>query len=117
MFLETFIAIFYFRFCLANAETNPAQMLLSPSLYQSGSDSVAELLSLHQNLSRIPSTTGDEKDVADFLVTYLTLNNFMVEKQLVDEQLDRYNIWAWPGHERGTKTLLTTHIDTVRYLF
>jgi acetylornithine deacetylase len=74
----------------------------------------SSLLSLHRDLVSIPSVTGTEKEVADFLVKYLTDKNFSVETQVVGSKEDgRYNVLAYLGKERKTKVLVTSHIDTV----
>lgn len=86
------------------------------------------LFSFHRRLIEIPSISGHEHDVANYLEEYLTARNFTVEKQEVeplqtsvkgsgsgssDELLPRYNILAYPGNLRKTRVLLSSHIDTV----
>lgn len=79
------------------------------------------LLSLHRSLMEIDSTSGREHDVAIWLESYLTALNFTVEKQAVEPLPDsnpsqtpqRYNILAYPGLNRKTRILLSSHIDTV----
>jgi acetylornithine deacetylase len=73
--------------------------------------SASPVLSLHRSLVQIPSVTGEERPVADFLTTYLTSHNFTVESQVVSG--DRINLYAYLGTNRTTHTLLTSHIDTV----
>ena len=41
------------------------------------------LLAFHRNIVEIPSISGDEKDVGEFLLDFLSSHNFTVEKQLV----------------------------------
>ncbi|KAI2626355.1 Zn-dependent exopeptidase [Xylaria nigripes] len=81
-----------------------------------------QLVSLHQSLVEIPSVSGSENAVGDFLVEYLTEQNFSVERQFLSshtsdsgEAKSRFNILAWPGHHRLTspKVLVTSHIDVV----
>ena len=69
------------------------------------------LLPLHKSLIEIPSITGDEKAVAEWLATYLVSRNFTVETQTVEG--DRENVFAYIGTERTTNTLVTSHIDVV----
>lgn len=75
------------------------------------------LLAFHRNIVEIPSITGDEKDVAEFILDFLSSHNFTVEKQLVTaesgENKERFNIYAYVGGNRYPDVLLTSHIDTV----
>lgn len=101
------------------------QRLLRSESFAIGDDS---LFSLHRRLTEIPSISGHEHNIADYLEDYLTARNFTVEKQKVeplyqslkgsslrssDEQLQRYNLLAYPGNRRKTRVLLSSHIDTV----
>ncbi|KAF1982371.1 Zn-dependent exopeptidase [Aulographum hederae CBS 113979] len=70
-----------------------------------------DLLSLHKKLIEIESITGNEYDVGKWLAGYLESHGLTVEKQKVAEK--RFNILAYPGKERKTKVLVTSHIDTV----
>ncbi|KAI9839603.1 MAG: hypothetical protein M1819_002229 [Sarea resinae] len=85
------------------------------------------LLSLHRDLVEIESTTGSEYHAGRFLVEYLTRHNFTVETQLVTKagshaitaqgsrvsKHDRFNVLAYPGRNRTTRALVTSHYDTV----
>jgi acetylornithine deacetylase len=86
------------------------------------------LISFHRRLIEIPSISGQEHDVANYLEQYLIARNFTVEKQKVDsvkttgweayprssnEIPQRYNLLAYPGESRKTRVLLSSHIDTV----
>lgn len=86
------------------------------------------LFSFHRRLVEIPSISGHEQDVANYLEEYLTARNFTVEKQEVgplqirvkgsgsgssNQVPPRYNILAYPGNVRKTRVLLSSHIDTV----
>ncbi|KAF8426384.1 hypothetical protein EV426DRAFT_27407 [Tirmania nivea] len=83
----------------------------------------SQLLSLHRSLVEIPSITGSEYAVGEWLAKYLISQNFTVETQLVhglDEGEEaegstkkRENIFAYLGQNRETRTLLTSHIDVV----
>lgn len=70
-----------------------------------------ELLFLHRSLCEIESISGNEEKVGRFLKSYLESHNFTVELQEVEK--NRYNVLAWPGEQRFTKVLVTSHIDTV----
>lgn len=86
------------------------------------------LISFHRRLVEIPSISGQEHDVANYLEQYLLARNFTVEKQKVEpvktnvweayqwssnEIPQRYNLLAYPGESRETRVLLSSHIDTV----
>ena len=101
------------------------QHRLRSESFAKGEDS---LFSFHRRLIEIPSVSGHEHDVANYLEEYLTARNFTVEKQKVEplhpsrkgsspklsnEQRQRYNILAYPGNLRKTRVLLSSHIDTV----
>ncbi|KAL3472791.1 hypothetical protein BJX99DRAFT_234913 [Aspergillus californicus] len=69
-------------------------------------------LSLHRDLVSIPSVSGNESAVGDFLASYLESQNFTVLKQPVSGRTNRFNVFAYtPNLE--PKILLTSHIDTV----
>ncbi|KAI1821681.1 Zn-dependent exopeptidase [Xylaria intraflava] len=77
-----------------------------------------QLVSLHQSLVEIPSVTGSENAVGDFLVEYLAERNFTIERQFLPSDGDakpHYNVLAWPGLHRSAspKVLVTSHIDVV----
>lgn len=71
------------------------------------------LLSLHKSLVEIPSVTGGEREVGEWLANYLMSKNFTVETQSVSEDGARFNVFAYLGKNRTTSTLVTSHIDTV----
>lgn len=73
--------------------------------------STSPLFSLHRSLIEIPSVTGNEREVGEWLAAYLVSRNFTVETQLVSG--DRVNVFAYLGKNRTTNTLVTSHIDTV----
>lgn len=77
------------------------------------SASTLSLIELHKSLVEHGSVTGDEKNVSSFLVSYLKQQNFTVETQLVTSNPARENILAYSGKSRKTKTLISSHIDTV----
>jgi len=63
---------------------------------------------LTTKLMSIPSVTGAEGEVGEFLSAYLRSLNYRVERQKVTS--DRFNVMAFAGDAR---VLLCTHIDTV----
>lgn len=81
------------------------------------SSSTKSLLSLHKALITHESITGNEDGVATWLVKYLESKNFTVEKQSVGpwkgSSAPRDNILAYVGKQRKTRTLVSSHIDTV----
>ncbi|KAI9744800.1 MAG: hypothetical protein M1818_001725 [Claussenomyces sp. TS43310] len=77
------------------------------------SSTTSALLSLHRSLVEQQSTTGSEAAVTDFLVSYLRGQNLTVEKQLVTSSPPRHNVLAYGGAQRRTRTLVTSHLDTV----
>jgi len=67
-----------------------------------------DVFDLTRELISIPSTSGDEKRVADFLAAYLSRAGFVVELQ--EAEPDRPNVYA----RHGTPDIvLSTHTDTV----
>jgi acetylornithine deacetylase len=64
---------------------------------------------LTRQLIEIPSVTGDEKSVGEFLVSYLDDLGYRVVKQEVAQ--DRFNVFATT--DRPPRVVLSTHMDTV----
>jgi acetylornithine deacetylase len=93
---------------------SPIQDLLSPT---PDSSSPEALLALHKALIEHESITSNEDGVAQFLVRYFESKNFTVETQDVapypDSTKPRQNILAYVGKTRKTRTLVSSHIDTV----
>ncbi|KAE8315407.1 hypothetical protein BDV41DRAFT_574783 [Aspergillus transmontanensis] len=73
------------------------------------------VVELHRGICQVESITGNERPVADVIVSYLEQKGFTVEKQLVPSAYpeERYNILAYLGAERDTKVCLSSHIDVV----
>jgi acetylornithine deacetylase len=80
------------------------------------------LLALHKSLVEIPSVTGTENAVGQFLVNYLTDLGLQAELQFVPpaatsstDEKPRFNVIAWPGKRTkpSPKILVSSHIDTV----
>ncbi|KAJ8060153.1 hypothetical protein OCU04_010502 [Sclerotinia nivalis] len=91
--------------------------------YQS-TDPESKLVNLHKDLISIESITGNEYGIGQHLYSYLSSRNFTVETQYVSstqllhgvDNIDdkpRLNIFAYKGTTRGTRLLITTHMDTV----
>lgn len=78
------------------------------------------LFSLHRSLVNIGSISGNEHNVGTYLERFLKYHNYTVERQDVapdasysSSHKQRFNILAYPGDERQTRILLSSHIDTV----
>ena len=63
---------------------------------------------LTKELINIPSVTGTEGEVGEFLSSHLTSLGYRVERQHVTA--DRFNVFAFAGEGR---VMLCTHLDTV----
>jgi acetylornithine deacetylase len=63
---------------------------------------------LARQLMTIPSVTGNELEVGNFLISYLSTAGYRVERQAVEPE--RFNVIATAGRPR---VLFCTHIDTV----
>ena len=100
------------RFTTEAAEQHPLSPKLAPEkVYLNHKP----LLTLHRSLIEIESISGNEHDVGVYLHDYLVKHNYTVERQYVgsDEEKPRFNLLAYPGQERQTRVLLSSHIDTV----
>ena len=64
---------------------------------------------LTRQLIDIPSLTGDEKSVGEFLATHLASLGFKVERQEI--ATDRFNVIATTGE--SPRIVFSTHMDTV----
>ncbi|EHL03651.1 putative Peptidase M20 domain-containing protein [Glarea lozoyensis 74030] len=77
----------------------------------------AFLADLHKGLVEHQSITGNEDNVAQYLIEYLESRKFTVETQDVGPQKSsgppRQNILAYFGSQRKTRVLVSSHIDTV----
>ncbi len=67
------------------------------------------LFELTKKLVNIPSVTGSEGEIADFLCSYLKIQEFDLQEQLIEE--GRRNILATAGS--APRVILCTHMDTV----
>ena len=73
-----------------------------------------DLIAFHKNLTQIESITYNEEEVGNWLADSLESQGYNVEKQYVDKEAGRFNVYAYPGNVRETKVLVSSHIDTVR---
>lgn len=92
------------------------QSLLSsqPALTAESLIDSSPFLSLHRDLVSIPSVSGNESAVGEFLASYLKTHNFEVIKQSVPGRTPRFNVFAYPSSSASKPSiLLTSHIDTV----
>lgn len=82
------------------------------------------LLAFHKSLVEIPSISGAEEDVGNFLVEYLTARDFQAQRQVIppasntsstEATKPRFNVVAWPGKNKKPqpKVIVSSHIDTV----
>ncbi|KAJ5385269.1 Peptidase M20 [Penicillium concentricum] len=104
---------------LLGVPSTPSQ----PSYTQAGLDDIisdSPLLSLHRDLVKIESISGNEHDVGLFVAQYLEARDFTVVKQEVppvkgqEDTKTRYNIYAVPkSYTEPPSIILTSHIDTV----
>src|SRR6187399_326091 len=68
----------------------------------------SHIFDLARKLMAIPSVTGTELEIGNFLASHLAASGYRVEKQEVEP--GRFNIMAYAGKPR---VLFCTHIDTV----
>lgn len=69
-----------------------------------------EVQKLLIDLLKIPSLSGDEKKVGEFIVKRLKKSGFKIKTQIVDSKKGNFNILAYVGKP---KVLLNAHMDTV----
>ena len=62
------------------------------------------------DLIRIKSESGNEKEIGEYIYTYLKKFGLTVKKQLVDKKTGNFNIYAYTGNP---KVIFSNHIDTV----
>ncbi|KAG4439524.1 hypothetical protein IFR05_005009 [Cadophora sp. M221] len=99
------------------AHSIDAQEPLQPHSPSSSSSSTSSLLALHKGLITHESISGNEQSVGAYLAKYLESKKFTVEIQEVEPRTSthppRNNIFAYVGKARKTRTLISSHIDTV----
>ncbi|KAJ6785424.1 hypothetical protein PWT90_06651 [Aphanocladium album] len=79
------------------------------------------LIDLHRNLVRIPSVSGAEFEVGQWLVDHLISRGLRADVQFVaprdgtPDGAQRFNVLAWPGQHADPrpKVLVSSHIDVV----
>ncbi|KAE8348465.1 putative carboxypeptidase [Aspergillus coremiiformis] len=69
-------------------------------------------LSFHREIVQIQSISSNEHKVGVFIADFLSARNFTVIKQLVTDDQERFNIFAYPS-ATTPEILITSHIDTV----
>lgn len=72
-----------------------------------------KLLSFHQSIVEIPSISGAEAEVGNFLVEYFTEQGFGTERLFLPSE--RFNVLAWPEPRTSNRSriVVTTHMDVV----
>lgn len=75
-----------------------------------------DLIEFHKNLTQIESITYNEQEVGQWLAASLKHQGYTVEKQYIEDDSGRFNVFAYPGEKRETDILVSSHIDTVRAL-
>lgn len=91
----------------------PQQTVLDKANANAHLDLTHDLFAFHKNLTSIESISGNEKAVGEWLVSSLESQGYTVEKQILSKDPMRFNVLAWPGANRETDLLLSSHIDTV----
>lgn len=105
-----FANVFFASYAVSALSISPQMPLHNTG---SESSSVFGLLSLHKSLIEIPSISDNEHNVAQWLASYLEDEGFTVKTQVVSTDPPRENIYAYIGSSSHTRTLITSHIDTV----
>ncbi|KAF7188302.1 putative carboxypeptidase [Pseudocercospora fuligena] len=72
-----------------------------------------DLIGFHKKLVEIESISGNEKAIGDWLSDALVSQGYHTEKQYLSKDPERFNVYAWPGHNRDAPVVLSSHIDTV----
>lgn len=108
------IFIAFLAFIAFTTGTANQEPIGSPQI--SSASSRDALLDLHKNLVQIPSVTGAEHNVSQWLARYLGNLGYSVELQDVNDN-GRQNVFAYLGSNRTTRVLVTSHIDTVPPFF
>lgn len=72
-----------------------------------------QLIEFHKNLTQIESITYNEAAAGKWLAESLETQGYTVEKQYVDREADRFNVYAYLGRSGEPTVLVSSHIDTV----
>ena len=99
--------------CLGQSGSHINQEPLRPESRLKHLIKTDELVEFHKNLTQKESITYNEKEVGEWLAGSLESQGYHVEKQYVDEEAGRFNVFAYPGETRDAKVLVSSHIDTV----
>lgn len=99
--------------CVCSAQYASHQELLSFGSVDNRLVLEDGLIEFHKNLTEIESITYDEGDAGRWLATSLESQGYTVEKQYVDREAARFNVFAYPGKSGQTRVLVSSHIDTV----
>lgn len=89
-------------------------LLPQEPLLETQASSNHDIFAFHKNLTEIESVTYNEQEAGEWLSNSLKDHGYTVEKQWVDKEAGRFNIYAYPGEVRETEVLLSSHYDTVR---
>lgn len=73
-----------------------------------------DLIAFHKNLTQIESITYHEQEAGKWLAKSLSSQGYTVEKQYIDDDSGRFNVFAYLGKKRETDILVSSHYDTVR---
>jgi acetylornithine deacetylase len=76
------------------------------------------LISLHRDLVKTESISGNEHSVGQYLVSYLSAHDFTVDTQALgplstNAENSRFNVLAYRGSSSKSRVLVSSHIDTV----
>ena len=99
--------LFVLQGCLVTAAQSPQKPLLAVASPKHN------VFLFHQNLTEIESITYNERKAGEWLAYSLKEHGYTVEKQWVDKDEGRFNIYAYPGSVRETQVLISSHYDTV----
>jgi acetylornithine deacetylase/succinyl-diaminopimelate desuccinylase-like protein len=71
------------------------------------------VVKLTKQLMDIPSVSEEEKEIGIWLADYLKSKGLTVELIPIAPGSDRCNVYAYMGKNRKSRTMLTSHMDTV----
>ncbi|KAK8038212.1 peptidase M20 domain-containing protein [Apiospora phragmitis] len=71
------------------------------------------VVTLLKQLMEIPSISEEEEEIGFFLEKYLKDRGYMVELIPIAPGSTRRNVYAYMGNNRKSRTMLTSHMDTV----
>lgn len=106
------LSLFGFLCCYVTSE-----FLQAPLRLQSSAKHLVlkdDIVQFHKNLTQIESITYNEEKAGEWLVGSLESQGYSVERQHVDSEAGRFNVYAYLGKKNVTEVLLSSHYDTVR---